>query len=192
MSAGRRQPLRVRGFPMEINAHPPPLTQGRQIRRTCGCGRRDGKPVPYDGKPAGFGLMTWFCVSKIVGPVGLEKMVICDRSRCRGAHCASAPGRLRPGKRDLCKIVQTLSVCPKGRQLSQRESQIRRTCGTDGGPGNPAPTDAWWGSRRGSRVIRPDDLPCRSQTKSARLQRRLVCEMPIQSRSAPEKPSYCL
>ena len=35
--------------------------------------RRDGKPVPYDGKPAGYGIMTWFCVSKIFGPVGPEK-----------------------------------------------------------------------------------------------------------------------
>ena len=38
--------------------------------------------------------MTWFCVSKIFGPVGPEKMVICDRSAfaersCRGGHWPS-------------------------------------------------------------------------------------------------------
>ena len=54
-----------------------------------------GNPSPTMRKRTGYGIMTWFCVSKIFGPVGLEKMGICDRSRCRGAHCASAPGRLR-------------------------------------------------------------------------------------------------
>ncbi len=43
-----------------------------------------------------------------------------------------------------CKIVQTLSVCPKGRQLSQRESQdppprARGGMGVRGG--------AFWGER---------------------------------------------
>ena len=38
--------------------------------------------------------MTWFCVSKIFGPVGPEKMVICDRSAfaersSRGGHWPS-------------------------------------------------------------------------------------------------------
>ena len=107
------------------------------VGATCGRPRTGG---PTERKFAGFGIMTWFPVWKIFGPVRLEKKVICDRSRCRGAHCASAPGRLRTGKWGLCKIVQTLSVCPKGRQLSQRESQIRRTCGADGGTGNPSPT----------------------------------------------------
>ena len=54
-------------------------------------------------KCTGYGIMTWFCVSKIFGPVGPEKMVICDRSAlaersCRG-RCPHrpAPGRLRAG-----------------------------------------------------------------------------------------------
>ena len=42
----------------------------------------------------GGGIMTWFCVSKIFGPVGPEKTVICDRSAfaersCRGGHWPS-------------------------------------------------------------------------------------------------------
>jgi len=95
--------------------------------------------------------MTWFCVSKIFGPVGPEKMVICDRSAfaersCRGrtkgrkARMSARPMPFMALGWDLCKIEKTLSVCPPGRQLSQRESQIRRTCGADGGTGNPSPT----------------------------------------------------
>ena len=52
---------------------------------------------PLRRKPAGCGIMTWFCVSKIFGPVGPEKTVICDRSAfaersCKKSFCGTRYG----------------------------------------------------------------------------------------------------
>ena|GEM_PF-3154905 len=57
------------------------------------CGRRDGKPVPYDGKPTGYGIMTWFCVSKIFEPVGPEKRSYAIDPHLRSDQVGAAIGR---------------------------------------------------------------------------------------------------
>ena len=68
--------------------------------------------------------MTWFCVSKIFGPVGPEKMVICDRSafaerssrgrtKGRKARMSARPGPFTGRGMDLCK---TKSAAPAVRR----------------------------------------------------------------------------
>jgi len=112
--------------------------------------------------------MTWFCVSKIFGPVGPEKMVICDRSAfaersCRGGHWPSEKlrfaeitgyvhaGRFRMTNGHPCGEYMALHSrgrCPHrpapGRlrhgEWEFVQNQIRRTWGADGGTGNPSPT----------------------------------------------------
>ena len=57
-----------------------------KIRRTDGADGGTGNPSPTMQKSNGYGIMTWFCASKIFGPVGPEKTVIYDRPSERSDH----------------------------------------------------------------------------------------------------------
>ena len=67
----------------------------------------------------GCGIMTWFCVSKIFGPVGPEKMVICDRSafaeRSCGGRCPQRPGRFCAGHQVADGCGQSAPTTPPSR-----------------------------------------------------------------------------
>ncbi len=141
------------------------------VGATCGRPRTGG---PTERKFAGFGIMTWFPVWEIFGPVGLEKMVICDRSRCRGAHCASAPGRLRPGKRGLCRFG---SAAPAVRTAG-RETRPLQMCGGVPvvGAGSSGPTI----SHVGAKLSRPGCrdvwfVKCRFRVVQPQRNLRAVC-----------------